>query len=167
MIPTMLFLINRLGLHWLSLLPGGIYLIFLLRYYPRISRRLMKPFFWSQLLIMTLMAGFFWNPENEQFLNGGKGFLVGLEMSMRAVLIVSAFSAISVEIRNPAITRRVLGLGWSGLYASLSLAFNALPAMLDRSGKLKSFIINPFRAFSRMIAEAREWLECYQKYLES
>jgi hypothetical protein len=165
MIPALLLLINYFGLQWQALAPAGIYLAFLLYYYKRIIHRLMKPFFWSQLVLMTLVAGFFWHPPEGSDFRLGNGFLVGLEMSLRAVLIVSAFSGLSVEIRNPLITRRLLGLGFGRAYAALSLAFNSLPAMLDRSASLGTFLKNPLRSFSNMLLEAELWLQCYQTAL--
>lgn len=166
MIPLMLLLINRFGLSFQSLAPAVIYTGFLLLYYKRIKYRLMKPFFWSQLLIMTLVAGFFWHPPDADSFRITSGFLVGIEMSLRAIIIVSAFSAISVEIRNPLITDKLLKMGMGNGYAAISLAFNSLPAMLDRSGSLKSFITNPVRSFSKMVYEAEAWLQCFQTHLK-
>jgi hypothetical protein len=167
MIPLMLILINRFGLSYYSLVPAGTYLVFLLSYYKRIVRRLMKPFFWVQLLIMTLVAGFFWHPPDAGAGHFGVGFLVGLSMCLRAILIVSAFSALSVEIRNPLVTDALLKLGMGNAYAAISLAFNSLPAMLDRSSDLKTFVTHPIRSFISMILEAERWLKCYQTQLRS
>lgn len=165
MIPTLLLLINRFGLQWQALIPAGLYLVFLLFYYKRIIHRLKKPFFWIQLVLMTMLAGLFWHPAEGTDLPMGNGFLVGLEMSLRAVLIVSAFSGLSVEIRNPRVTKYLLGMGFGRAYAALSLAFNSLPAMLDRSATLPSFLKRPFQAFSNMLMEAELWLDCYQTHL--
>lgn len=165
MIPTLLLLINRFGLQLQALVPAGLYLLFLLLYYKRIIHRLKKPFFWSQLVLMTLLAGFFWHPPEGSNYQMENGFLVGLEMSLRAVLIVSSFSGLSVEIRNPRVTNYLLGMGFGRAYAALSLAFNSLPAMLERSASLGSFLRRPFRAFSGMLSEAEMWLECYQTEL--
>jgi len=162
MIPALLLLINRFGLQMQSLIPAGLYLTFLLLYYKRIIHRLKKPFFWSQLVLMTLLAGLFWHPPEGSHFQLHNGFLVGLEMSLRAVLIVSAFSGLSVEIRNPRVTSYLLGIGFGKAYAALSLAFNSLPVMLERSASLSSFLRRPFRAFSLMLMEAETWLQCYK-----
>ncbi|MFH0756613.1 MAG: hypothetical protein V2B15_04930 [Bacteroidota bacterium] len=165
MIPAMLLLINRYGLGATSLVPSGIYLGFLLLYYKRILGRLLKPFFWSQLLIMTLVAGIFWDPPGADSFRVGHGFQVGLEMSLRAILIVAAFSALSVEIRNPRITGSLLRMGFGNAYAAVSLSFNSLPVMIDRSADLKTFIRNPVRSLTKLIFEAELWLKCYQTHL--
>ena len=165
MIPGLLFLINRYGLHLISLIPSGIYLLFLLIYYKRILGRLTKPLFWSQLILMTIMAGLFWHPPDGNQFKIDNGFLVGLEMSLRAVFIVSAFSALSVEIRNPRVTNSLMNLGFGKVYAAISLSFNSLPVMLDRSADLRSFIKNPLQSFTRMIYEAELWLQIYKTHL--
>jgi len=162
MIPMLLLLFNRYSLHFISLIPAGIYIVFLLSYYKRILGRLKKPFFWTQLILMTVVAGLFWNPSDSIEFKMNNGFLVGLEMSIRAVLIVSAFSALSVEIRNPRITETLLRIGFGNAYAALSLSFNSLPAMLDRSSNLKSFVKRPVQSFTNMIYEAELWLQWYQ-----
>ncbi len=167
MIPALLLLINRFGLQFQSIIPAGLYLVFLLLYYKRIIHRLKKPFFWSQLLLMTLLAGLFWHPPEGNDFRLENGFLVGLEMSLRAVLIVSAFSGLSVEIRNPRVTRYLLGIGFGRAYAALSLAFNSLPVMLERSATLSTFLRRPFYAFSSMLMEAELWLQCYQTQLRN
>jgi hypothetical protein len=166
MIPILLILINRFGFHPISMVPTGLYILVLLLYYKRILGRLKKPVFWSQLILMTLVAGLFWHPPDGSNYKFGNGFLVGLEMSIRAILIVSAFSALSVEIRNPLITRKLIGLGFGNAYAALSLSFNSLPAMLDRSANLKGFIRRPWRSFTNLISEAQLWLETYEKELK-
>ncbi|MEN8228740.1 MAG: hypothetical protein ABFS38_11360 [Bacteroidota bacterium] len=162
MIPALLLLINRFGLNVRSMIPAGLYISFLLIYYKRILGRLKKPFFWSQLIIMTVVAGLFWNPSDSIEFKMNNGFFVGLEMSIRAVLIVSAFSALSVEIRNPRITEKLLRIGFGNAYAALSLSFNSLPAMLDRSSDLKSFVRKPMQSFIGIIFEAELWLQWYQ-----
>ena len=166
MIPAMLVLINLYGLKAASLLPAGIYLAFLLLYYKRIKFRLLKPFFWSQLILMTVLAGLFWHPVDPDSQALPNGWLVGLEMSLRAVLIVSTFSAFSVEIRNPLVTNALSKIGSGSAYAALSLAFNSLPAMLDRSADIKAFLRRPLHSFLRLIREAELWLACYETHLK-
>ncbi len=168
MIPLLLIMVNRFGLELPVLIPATIYLSFLLIYYRRIKYRLMKPFFWSQLLIMTLVAGFFWHPPTmeESSFKFQSGFIVGMEMSLRALLIVSSFSALSVEFRNPRIGAAFSSSRFRQTFAALSLAFNSLPVMLDRSAGLKYFLRHPLRSFTRLIYDAESWLQCYQTHLE-
>jgi hypothetical protein len=166
LLPGLLLLINFYGTGPEALVPFLFYMVFLLTRYKRILGRLKKPFFWTQLIIMMMVAVFFWKPPDEGGFALEQGLLVGLEMCIRAILVVSAFSAFSVEIRNPRVTATLLNLGFSGAYASLSLAFNSLPAMIDRSAGFRTFIRRPLRSFSILISEAENWLKCYQTQLK-
>jgi hypothetical protein len=165
LIPGMLFLINRFGLHPYSLVPAGGYILFLLLHYPKIMGRLKRPFFWSQLVILTLVAGIFWHPVEANQSDMTNGFLIGLEMCLRAILIVSAFSGLSVEIRNPRIIRFLIGRGFGNAYAAISLAFQSLPALLDRSSQLKTMLRHPARTISSLLQEAQQrYLQYEERY---
>lgn len=159
LIPGSLILLNRFGLSLPSLIPCGAYTLFLLIYYKRTSRRLLKPKSWIQFLIIIPFAGLFWNPQPEGVTMHGAGLLMGLEMCVRAIVIISAFSALSTEIRNPKISDRLFGLGLGNVRAALSFAFNSLPLMLERAGNLKSFLKNPALALTRIISDADMWLK--------
>jgi hypothetical protein len=164
-IPGMLILINHFGLKPVSLIPAILYIVFSIIYYKRILGRLKKPLFWSQLIIITLIAGFFWNPSGITKGNPVDGFMAGLEMSLRAVLVISAFSGLSVEIRNPRIRKVLFPDGPGNAYAAISLAFNSLPAMLDRSAKFKTFFRKPFHSLSNLLYDAELWLKYFQSHL--
>jgi hypothetical protein len=167
MIPGIMLLINRFGLHPAALIPSFAYIGILLLYYKQIVHRLKKPFFWTQLVIVTLAAGLFWHPPQEGQPGSLSGYMVGLEMSLRAILIVSAFSALSVEIRNPRIIQRLFRMGFKNAYAAVSVSFQSLPAMLDRSADLKSFIKRPIYSFTSMIHQAESWLDSYRSQFNS
>jgi hypothetical protein len=161
MIPSMLLLINHFGLNAGALIPVSAYSLFLLIYYPRISGRLKKPFFWGQLLFLTLLSGLLWNAPGEGE-SAYAGYMVGLEMSIRAVVIVSSFSALSVEIRNPRVIEGLLRLGLGNAYAALSLAFASLPVMLDHSPGLRDLATRPGSSISGLIRKANSWLLYYE-----
>ncbi|PID92647.1 MAG: hypothetical protein CSA96_02225 [Bacteroidetes bacterium] len=161
MIPLSLVMIRRYGLALVPLLPLLVYAGFLFIYYPRILRRLAKPFFWMQLLFMTLLAGFFWQASPDDPYQSG--FEVGLEMCLRAILIVSAFSAFSVEIRNPRISGALNNAALHKAHEAIGMAFAALPLMLDRSSRLTAFLKKPLSSLSGLLAEAESWLAYHRE----
>jgi hypothetical protein len=165
-LPLLLVLINHFGLKPAAIFPSIIYIGFCIIYYSQIIHRLKKPFFWSQLIIMTVIAVLFWNPSEAASGNLKSGLVVGLEMSFRAIVVVTSFSGLSVEIRNPIITNAFFNHGLSNFYAAVSLAFNSLPVMLDRSAKFRSFFRKPVRSFSNILYEAELWLKYYQAQFE-
>ena len=59
------------------------------------------------------------------------GLLIGLEMTIRACLLVVGFAAISVELRKPRIIGWFTRRGMNGFSSALSVAFQALPEMTE------------------------------------
>lgn len=126
-----LILINK-GIYWAAGLFGFSFMLFCAIRYKRALRHLKKPMIWIQFLIVTLIAALFWD-----YFSGGssfsfEGLRIGLEMNFRAMIIIFGFSAISVELRNPLIKVLLFRNGFSQLYGALSLAFSALPAMVEQ-----------------------------------
>ncbi|MBN2175804.1 MAG: hypothetical protein JW731_16865 [Bacteroidales bacterium] len=164
LIPTGLLLLN-----YLHLVYGMVFILgysgFCILHYKRSLRRLKKPVFWGQLILLTFLAAIFWNGfSNRESLFNTEGLLIGLEMNLRALFIVIAFSSFSVELRNPVIRDFLFRTGFDKIYATLGLAFTALPVMIEAMPKPKVFLRHPVISFSNMMIEAREWLEVFSKH---
>ena len=162
-IPVGLFLFNFKGL-----LTGGIYsmaYVLLFGYYYRDSmRRLRKPNFWSQLIIIILLSALFWNTHS----NGGvslsmEGFWAGLEMMIRAIFIVVAFSALSVELRNEKVRNFLFKVGIGKFYQSVGMAFGALPQMIVLLPTAKEIIKKPIVSLLKPLIYADSWLKIFKK----
>jgi hypothetical protein len=172
---TLLLFINFLAI------PGGIilmnqvgfqiavpvilaYIIFCLVYYPVLLRRLKKPVLWVQFVIIIVLSTLFW--EGAQGQDGAfdtKGLLAGLEMSFRALLVISGFTGISSELRSPLVRAFLYRRGLRQVYGSVSLAFQALPAMLEDAVKPRELIRRPFTAVARMLASAGKWEKAFEQ----
>lgn len=163
LIPLGIFLLNRnlfeYGLPFLLLTAGYSYLR-----YKSIFRRLKKPFFWVQLLLIILLSGLFFSGESGQAsLFHPEGFYFGIEMSLRALLIVIAFSTISVELRNPRIKSFLYEHHLGALHGSLSLAFNSLPIIIKSLPPIKHFFKQPITTLSELIAINIQWYTVFKK----
>ncbi len=121
-----------------------IYLAFLFKRYGKALRRLAKAVFWIQLVIIVLMAIWLWD-------NKTGGLLVGLKMILRAVMVVSVFTAISVELKNPLVKSLLYKKGYAQLYATLGLATSAVPFILKNLSVQKKDFINPFKILRKAI----------------
>ena len=166
-IPAGLIIIN-------FILPGYlipiifIYSLFCVYKYKRSLRRLLKPMFWGQLLFILLIASINWKGiSSGSSVFGLQGFKIGLEMILRAVFVVIAFSSFSVELRNPKIRELLFKKGFDKIYLALGLSFAALPIMIDAMPKPKFFISHPIQGFSNMMAQAKEWLIVFEKSNEN
>jgi hypothetical protein len=157
LLPAGLFIITKFS--YLVYLPIIIcYLTFCLIYYKNIIRKLFKFFFWFQLALIVLLATVFWNlmtdtPENNHL----SGLWIGLEMTLRAIYVVIAFSSLGVELRNPKIKEVIFRKGFSQLYLALNLAFAALPSMLVNLAPSRKKIKNPFSFFPLLLSQANLW----------
>ncbi len=140
----------------------GFYILFNVFYYRNLSRRLLKPVFWLQLLIVLILAGIFLETSDPGQFSIENAFDNGLSMFLRAILVIIAFSAISKELANPKIRNLLFNRGFSKLYMALQLAFSALPLMLENNRSLRSFLKNPIQSFTLIIADAENWLESFK-----
>jgi len=162
-IPAGLLVLNYLTMMY-SIVFIVCYSAFCIYTYNQSLRRLKKPVFWLQLIILTFLAAIFWNgfqPEGKLFETDG--LLIGLEMNLRAVFVVIAFSSFGVELRNPVIRDFLFRRGFDKIYSALTLSFTALPVMIEAMPKPKYFLGHPVESFSRMMLHAREWLQVFEK----
>ena len=158
------------GLVWLNntnILYGFIFVLiytsFCILRYKRSLRRLKKPMFWGQLFLLTIIATIFWKGiDSNGFTFNKEGLFIGLEMNIRAIFVVIAFSSFGVELRNPVIRDFLFRKGFDKVYSALGLSFSALPVMIEAMPKPKKFLRHPIFSFSLMIVHAREWLDVFE-----
>ncbi len=97
--------------------------------YPGNMKYLRKPALWVQLGVIILLSALFKNGW-EQILSI-EGFSIGLKMSFRALLLLTCFAAISVELKNPVVKNLLYNRGFQNLYQSVELAFSSLPGIME------------------------------------
>lgn len=140
--------------YW-SLLYGSVfiaaYVVFAVIYYKRALRHLKRPFFWVQVIVLTFLAAIFFNGFKSGSIFNTEGLLAGLQMNVRAVLILVGFSSLSVELRNPVIKTVLMKRGLSQLYLSLGLAFSVLPWIIKNAPKPRQILRSPGRSIPVML----------------
>ncbi len=161
-IPLGLFLFNYSGL-----LTGAIfsflYVLIFGYYYRSALRRLKKPIFWSQLILIVLLSALFWNVNEKGISLSSEGFWAGLEMMVRAIFIVIAFSALSVELRNEKVRDFLFRIGVGRFYQSVGMAFGALPQMIALLPTAKEIIKKPVASILKPMIYADSWLEIFKE----
>jgi len=163
MIPSGLLLMNFLSLIY-TIMFVSTYSSFSIYKYRGSLKRLLKPIFWLQLMLIMFIASINW----KGFSAGGSfievtGLKMGFEMAIRAIFVVIAFSSFSIELRNPLIRDLLFRNGLDKIYSSLGLAFGALPVMIEAMPKPMTFLRQPVRSFSKMMLQAKEWLMVFEK----
>lgn len=127
-------------------------------------RRLRKPVFWSQLILIVVLTALFWDTgDNNSGWFNIEGFYIGIEMMIRALFIVVAFSAISVELKNEKARDLLMKVGFGKYYQSIGLAFSALPTMIALLPSSKEIISHPIRSMLLPLAMADQWLELFEE----
>ncbi|MFA6128366.1 MAG: nucleoside-triphosphatase [Bacteroidales bacterium] len=121
---------NRLPVQF-WILPVLIYLAFSLIRYNRALRQLLKPRFWIQLILITLLSTVLLQSVATGQWFDRSGFEAGVLMNLRAFMVLTAFTAISTELKNPLIKALVFRQGFASLYKSVSLAFSVLPGLVS------------------------------------
>ncbi len=100
------------------------------RYSP-VMRYLGKPALWVQLLLILSFSGIFYGGVSQASLLSTEGLTVGVRMIFRALVLLTSFSAISAEMKDPAIKNLLHKRGLHNVYQSVDLAFSALPAIMS------------------------------------
>jgi hypothetical protein len=165
-VPLILLMLNTIEVYY-AIIFLAVYISFCIVHYYANLKRLRRPVFWMQLFFITMLATLFWN--NFDFSGQSthwQGLLVGVKMNLRALLVVIGFTAISVELRSPKIKTFLFRKGFQKIYLSLSLAFNALPLMMNSMAKPRTFITSPLKSISIAISQADAWLMTFQKNLD-
>jgi nucleoside-triphosphatase THEP1 len=128
--------------------------------YPGLRKRFRRPRLWIEFAGVSLLAGMVLGgfQHNNGATQAG-GLMIGLQMALRATLVVVAFSAISVELRNPRVISWFMQRGLGQLSSALDVAFEALPIMTRAIGEEKRFLREPLASIARVLATAVRWME--------
>ena len=149
---------------WISAVTVSVYVVLCIFFYKQNLNRLKNIKFWVFLITIIILSGLL---LSELKTNGKSnylpGFLIGLEMNIRAFLMIFGFSSISIELRNPKIENYFKKKGMGQLSISLEAAFKILPFMVANLSEEKNYLRKPFKIISRLIGKTDMWLEKIQK----
>lgn len=115
------------------------------------AKRLARPGVWISLSVIVVASAFLLAPSGPGLAWDAKGFNQGLLMASRALLIAFGFCALSVELRNPRIGRRIFRNRFRELREAFRSAAEALPATLGYVPKLTQWK-RPLSCLAEMVA---------------
>jgi len=153
---------------YIKLIFSFLYIGFCFFRYKNLIRRLLKPLFWIQLVVILILASIFLENSKAEF-SWSLALISGFTMLLRAIFVITCFSAISREIANPVIKNSLISKKgvYLKIYHALQAGFQTLPAMIERHSDLKKFIKKPFHYLAIIISEADNWLESLKKQFNS
>ena len=138
----------------------GIYFLFLYVRYGKSIRRLNKPVFWFQLGIVLLVAVLLWPDKKE-------GLAVGLKMIVRALTMVSVFTVIGIELRNPVIKNLLYRKGFEPAYRALQSASATLPYLIEQMSRDRHARFNPFKLLEKALEQTDALIDLFGKDKEN
>jgi nucleoside-triphosphatase THEP1 len=165
LIGGMLF-ISNMPVIWSALFTVSFTGFMLMRYRQRLGY-FKNPGLWLQVVFILIFSSAF---HNEFSLARGletEGLIIGIKMVMRVFILLSGFSAISVELKNPLIRSILYNRGLKNLYQSLELAFSALPGLME-AYSVQAKGIRGFRKLTEtMLASSQSLLDRFTDYEKS
>lgn len=164
----------------LALLFGGLYVIYVFPLYisaiyvagfitviTLYDKRLLyrfvyKPGFWIGFLVITTLTGFFLGGTQGSAAFTMDGLLVGIEMNLRAVVVIAGFGAVSVQLRNPVLMRWFENKRMKHFFSAVRVSFQTIPFIMAMIPKGRAWR-NPVTVLSGMIRHMDGYLELMRK----
>lgn len=145
---------------WLSLAVLSGWLVYLGFSYPMMVRRMKRPIFWSQPLIIFVLMLWLGEERHGASTSGlNERLWLATAMVVRAIWVIGCFAALSTELRHPLVSRFMTNRGWKNFYDSLGLAFGALPLMIGALPPARRLLKSPVTEMARIVSFADEWLK--------
>lgn len=147
-----LYVLNSFPL-LVGLFPSLVYAAFCLYWYRGGMRSFRKPSFWIWFTVITIMAAVFWNGLSKGTLWDMEGLVVGLKMNLRAVVILTGFAGLSMELRNPIIRTVLYHHGFANLYHAVGLAFSVLPGIIEFLPGVSKILSRPVHSLGEIVGK--------------
>lgn len=127
--------------------------------YKRAMRQLSKPGFWITFVLITMLSALAFTAFQSGSKDIAGGVLIGVQMNLRAVIIIVGFSALGTELYNPVIRNLFSRTHFRQLPLALELSAESLPSMIADMPDLKTAVRNPVSIIGRMMARVEKRLD--------
>jgi hypothetical protein len=131
----------------------GIVVVWSLRY-RRAMRRLSKPGFWVFFVVVTLITAFVFTRTRGDANFWRTGFLTGIQMNFRAMIIITGFAVLGTELYNPLVRNFFLNTSFRNLPLSVELSVESLPAFIATIPDFRSLVKDPVSIFHQVLSQA-------------
>jgi nucleoside-triphosphatase THEP1 len=154
---AVLFLMNKSG--WMVWIPASLFILTLWGYrYHRALRPLKKPRFWIFFALITMLTSFLFVKLGSQGGGWMAGFMTGLQMNVRAAVMIVGFSTIGTELYNPVIRQFFERSSFRQLPMALEVAFDTLPQAIAKLPAARNIFRTPVSVVHQMVAQADYFL---------
>jgi len=136
---------------------GPVVTILVLRY-KRAMRQLSRPGFWITFVLITMLSALAFTAFQSGSKDIAGGVLIGIQMNLRAVMIIVGFAALGTELYNPVIRNLFSRTHFRQLPLALELSAANLPSMIADMPDFKTAIKDPVSIIGRMMARVEKRL---------
>lgn len=117
-------------------------LVWVLRY-KRGMRQLLRLKFWLSFVLLTLLSAVLITSINGSGSSWTDGLWIGIEMNVRAAVVIVGFSVLGTELYNPVIRNYLAKSAYRQVGLALELAFDTLPYLIGQLPSAKLFLTQP------------------------
>ncbi|MGE0020204.1 MAG: nucleoside-triphosphatase [Draconibacterium sp.] len=131
--------------------------------YKRAYRQIIRPRFWIFFILITMLTAVVFTQLETEPVPVSEAILMGIEMNLRAILVIMGFTAIGTELYHPGI-RKFFGNGYfKQLPLAIEISVDTLPAVIANTPDVKTILRNPVLVVSHLINYAEFRLDELKK----
>jgi nucleoside-triphosphatase THEP1 len=121
--------------------------------YKRALRQLSKPKFWILLVFITMVTAIVFSVTRPDSFTLTQGIITGLQMNLRATILILGFTVLGTELYNPVVRDFFLRTRFKQLPLALELSFESLPFLVAHIPGFKSIVKNPVGIFYQVLSQ--------------
>lgn len=125
--------------------------------YKRALRQISRPRLWIFFVVITMITAFVFTRLQSEKTTVFEAVLIGVEMNLRAVILIMGFTVLGTELYNPKIREFFGNSYFKQLPLALELSVESLPAVIANTPDVKTMLRNPGAVVHHLInyAETR------------
>lgn len=127
--------------------------------YKRALRQLVRPKFWIFFIAITMFTAFVFTRIQSSSNGLMDGLLIGVEMNLRAIILIMGFSVLGNELYNPRIRNFFMNSYFKQLPLAMELSVESLPSMIASIPEFKTIVKNPVSVIYHVMSQAEERLK--------
>ena len=154
---SLLIIVNYIKFYFWATFVVIVILIWTFRY-KQALRQLMRPKFWIFFIFITMATSLVFTKFQSTEHSLWYGVMIGIEMNLRAILLIIGFSVVGTELHNPRIRRYFMQSNLNQLSMALEISLNSLPSTIKNLPDVKSILKNPIQVISNVILQSEERL---------
>jgi len=137
-----LLLIGRINFYVWSVLVVSIALTWAFRY-KRALRQIARPRLWIFFVLITMVTAFVFSRLQSESTSILSAILIGVEMNLRAIVLIMGFTVLGTELYNPKIRTYFARTYFKQLPLALELSLDSLPAMIANTPEVRTILKHP------------------------